>query len=103
MNAMARMAVSENAAVKRAWGSELDVSSREDTGKTMDEILSDVCSEIRFSPEQIRALSGKVSGFKAMARKEAIVIMSASRHSDADISEYFGMLKRSVQAVIRQG
>lgn len=104
MNAMARMAADENAAVWKSWKGEvlaelpaLPVKANQG----MPGILSDVCEEAGFKASEVLGLSGKINGFKARARMQAIRQMAASGHSNRAICDFLGMKIRSVQHVVR--
>jgi len=103
MNAMAVMAASENAAVKRSWQGEImaeppKVVLPPDSG--MRSILQAVCVEAGFISADILLLSGSISGFKARARMQAILAMSARGHTNRAIADFLGMKIRSVQRVV---
>ena len=110
MNAMQRMAAGDNAAVARSWVSvgrcdAIDPPEKEPTAPAapMVGILAKVCSSRNVSFDEVLALRGKINGFNARARQEAIQRMAEHGHSAWAICEYFNMRLKSVQRVVRFG
>jgi len=104
MNAMAVMAARENAAVKQAWQGEIMAELPKlpvGQGQAMRKILKAACKDAGFISADILLLKGKISGFKARARMQAIREMSANGHSNRAICDFLGMKIRSVQNVVR--